>query len=104
MWQWWNWEEDEWTFDAKAKATCIEVKPTTLPPKPTTLPPKPTTLPPKPTTLPPTPDFCVSGYQCTDCSLTVGYQGVTYCCNNNCNSGWINVDPSTNPLCQCGHE
>ena len=90
MWQWWNWEEDEWTFDAKAKATCIEVKPTTLPPKPTT--------------LPPLPDFCVSGYQCTDCSLTVGYQGVTYCCNNNCNSGWINVDPTTNPLCQCGHE
>ena len=96
MWQWWNWEEDEWTFDPEAKATCSEVKPTT------TI--KPTTLPPPPTTLPPTPDFCVAGYDCNDCSLTVGYQGVTYCCNNDCNSGCINVDPTTNPLCQCGHE
>lgn len=94
MWQWWNWEEEQWTFDPEAKARCIEAKPTTKPPPPTTQKP----------TLPPTPDFCVSGSQCDGCTLTVGYQGTTYCCNNNCNYGWINVDPATNPLCQCGHE
>ena len=91
----WQWTDGEqWIDDPQAKFTCAEVKPTTLPP--------PSTLP--PTTLPPIPDFCVSGSMCNDCSLTAGYQGVTYCCNNDCNYGWINVDPTTNPLCQCGHE
>ena len=73
----WQWTDGEqWIDDPQAKFTCAEVKP----------------------------DFCVSGSICNDCSLTAGYQGVTYCCTNDCNYGWINVDPTTNPLCQCGHE
>ena len=76
----WQWTDGEqWIDDPQAKFTCAEV-------------------------IPPIPDFCVSGSMCNDCSLTAGYQGVTYCCNNDCNYGWINVDPTTNPLCQCGHE
>jgi hypothetical protein len=52
----------------------------------------------------PEPDQCLKGSDCDGCSLTVGYNGVTYCCNNGCYYGWINVDPNTDPLCQCGHD
>ena len=52
----------------------------------------------------PTPDSCLTGAACDGCSLTVEVNGLTYCCNNYCDIGWINVDPATDPLCQCGHD
>ena len=52
----------------------------------------------------PEPEHCVSGSECEGCDVSVQYEGVTYCCNSNCDMGWINVDPGTDPLCQCGHE
>ena len=79
-WQWWNWEAGEWTNDETARFSCKDV------------------------TDAPVPDACVSGSACNDCSMTVEYNGLTYCCNNYCDFGWINVDPSTSPLCQCGHD
>ena len=94
-WEWWNWEADEWTTDPEAKFVCSSPPPI----QPTTLPP---TKPPQ-TTYPPFPDTCLSGSNCDGCSLTAGLNGITFCCSNDCNSGWINVDPSTDPLCQCGH-
>ena len=80
-WQWWGYTDGEWITDELAKFECQNGP-----------------------TPPPTPDSCLSGSDCDDCSLTVEYNGLTYCCNNYCNVGWINVDPSTDPLCQCGHD
>ncbi len=51
----------------------------------------------------PEPDQCRKGLDCDGCGLTVDWQGETHCCNNYCDWGWINVDPATDPLCQCGH-
>ena len=46
---------------------------------------------------------CMTGSACDGCNMYVEYNGIKYCCKNDCNYGWINVDPSTDPLCQCGH-
>lgn len=48
-------------------------------------------------------ESCVSGLACTDCSVTAGINGVTYCCDNNCDSGWVDVDSTRDPICLCGH-
>ena len=52
----------------------------------------------------PEPDTCVTGDTCEGCDVYVEWQGTTFCCNNYCDIGWISVDPSTDPLCQCGHD
>ena len=51
----------------------------------------------------PEPDTCISGSECDGCEMSVEWEGIKFCCNNHCDSGWINVDPNTDPLCQCGH-
>ena len=71
----------DWVSDDKAKYECLDGP-----------------------TPAPTPDSCLTGSACDGCSLTVEVNGLTYCCNNYCDIGWINVDPATDPLCQCGHD
>jgi hypothetical protein len=51
------------------------------------------------------PDTCSRGLKtCKDCGVSVVVDSVTYCCNNYCDSGWIKVDPETEPYCKCGHD
>jgi len=81
-WQWYDYQETgDWVSDDKAKYECLDGP-----------------------TPAPTPDSCLTGAACDGCSLTVEVNGLTYCCNNYCDIGWINVDPATDPLCQCGHD
>jgi len=80
-WKWWAYSQGVWVTDDDAKFECLDGP-----------------------THAPTPDSCLSGAACDDCSLTVEHNGLTYCCNNYCDIGWINVDPATDPLCQCGHD
>lgn len=80
-WEWYDFEDTgDWAPDTTAKFQCRDV------------------------TNPPTPDSCLTGSDCDGCGLTVEWNGQTYCCNNYCDLGWINVDPNTDPLCQCGHD
>ena len=78
-WKYWDWELGVWTEDPEAKMTCVDNPPD------------------------PKPDQCRKGQGCEGCGLTVEWGGETYCCNNYCDWGWIDVDPNTDPLCQCGH-
>ena len=80
-WEYWDFKLREWVNDPTAKFICKGD-----------------------VTEPPKPDQCYTGPACSDCGLTVEWNGETYCCINGCDYGWINVDPNTDPLCQCGHD
>lgn len=77
-WEWWDWTIGEWVLDEEATFAC-QNDPN---PEPG--------------------EQCNTGSACANCGLTVDWNGLTYCCKTNCNYGWINVDPNTDPLCQCG--
>ena len=88
-WKYYDFEDTgDWALDPTSRMVCVDdvIDPTTT----------------ETTPRQPTEDECMSGEACENCHQTASVNGVTYCCKQHCDIGWISVDTTQTPMCKCG--
>lgn len=78
VWEFYDFGVGDWVPDPTAQTVCVDEVP------------------------PPPEEQCNTGSLCDGCVVTLPFGDTVYCCKEQCQYGWINYDPNTNPMCQCG--